>query len=497
MFNLARQPSRTFCSHISPVRRSRHHTRKLAEKLGLIKSHDSAVNNNASNSTTQQKSPHHSFIRTNSGKQVFPNTPQEELYTNSFPYAGDRTHGRERDFSNMVLSLASMGNFSAQKLHSTTSTMYRPVAGGPLFISGGSTSSSARAFSTSSKDMPEKPENSNEKPQKKKSSKKNKKSESSGFDLSSYARVSTGLLGMVLTVPLLFPRVMSADDENTNLSDSGTNSDTINAQIEDKSLSRGERLLLKRLNSTGRVREETAGEAAARRYSRAGNTSNKTVMNEMPRIVPITDRNVPAIPDFNDDAVHRVDKRDVENLYVNCEYDYHVKDPTVEDLSTLVILSEQERKVWPWVWAGPNDYQSHHVICLDADSLFFPINNPGKKSFKKIRDGQDREELLQDFLEVREKQQGALKRLIENYNACDARGTSNFLVVFTGDCDKRKGCLRDGTASFELPQEWKDFFEKNQMGMIWSDVKLLDHSNKIMMLQDERIIVYDSLHLMY
>lgn len=133
----------------------------------------------------------------------------------------------------------------------------------------------------------------------------------------------------------------------------------------------------------------------------------------------------------DDDSVYGQDPKD---------FDYYVHSPKTDDLPTLLSKFEVEGlDVWPWVWLHANENGPHHV--------FVGVNDQVLKRLMELR---------------RESPQNNLLLVVQNEN----------------DVSDHSKILAD-----------------SHCGVIVGTVELLHPKKKIIMLSDERIIVFDTLNM--
>ena len=137
------------------------------------------------------------------------------------------------------------------------------------------------------------------------------------------------------------------------------------------------------------------------------------------------------------------------------DFDYYVKNPTVDDLPVLLHkFDEENQEVWPWIWTHPNGNGPHHVFVVTAES-----------SGQSIQ-----EKLIQRIVELR-------KESPQN----------NILIVISNPDD---AILRQAAKEAGL----EDAIDYSHCGVVTNvDVQLLNSHHKILMLDDERVIAYDHL----
>lgn len=269
----------------------------------------------------------------------------------------------------------------------------------------------------------------------------------------------------------------------------------------------------------------------------------KLVLNEEPSITPQSynrthgDKAIKFIDAneiefaINDDVDEKSSVINTLNAASPDEYGYYVAEPQLEDLKMLVELHDQNVKVFPRVYEteqiNTKVEKNTHVICVDADSLFFPFEendprfskvSPGKKFVTRklgldinvatinedlsVDGAEKRDKIVTRFVERREQQQHTLKQLFDTYTVGES--STQFLVIFTGNCHYRRSAAKENvdvakenkeSEKFSLPTEWELFFKQNNADLLCADVKLLDQKHKIMLLEDQQIVCYDSLHL--
>ena len=121
------------------------------------------------------------------------------------------------------------------------------------------------------------------------------------------------------------------------------------------------------------------------------------------------------------------------------EYDMYIDNPRRDDLIKLYTAHQNGQEVWPWIWTQPNSNGPHHVF-------FGPMSIEVLKQIKK------------------------LKQTIPN---------CNLLVITTNESLK------------SLPEGEQSLYRYECGLVIDTPVTLLDSENKILMLEDERVINYN------
>ena len=124
------------------------------------------------------------------------------------------------------------------------------------------------------------------------------------------------------------------------------------------------------------------------------------------------------------------------------DFDMYIDNPTRDDLIKLYKAHQNGNEVWPWIWTQPNSNGPHHVF-------IGPISIEDLKQIKK------------------------LKETIPN---------CNLLVITTEESLK------------SLPEGEQSLYRYECGLVIDTPVKLLDSENKILMLEDERVINYTMLY---
>lgn len=127
-----------------------------------------------------------------------------------------------------------------------------------------------------------------------------------------------------------------------------------------------------------------------------------------------------------------------------CDFDVYLETPTADDLPTLLREFQAGKEVWPWIWTQPNVDGPHDVYVLpehamdESSSLTaiqtFRINNPGR----------------------------------------------NVMLV-----------IPDPAVLDSVPKELLD-----HCGVVQSNIALLNHRHKILMLEDERVVCFDRLTIL-
>ncbi len=128
------------------------------------------------------------------------------------------------------------------------------------------------------------------------------------------------------------------------------------------------------------------------------------------------------------------------------DFDFYVSKPSVKDLPILLHKFDVEGlEVWPWIWTHPNNDGPHHVfVGISEDSL------------------------------------DEIQRLRNESNQ------NNILVIASEDELKEVALKRNDP----------DIYERCQCGLVIdSQLELLNHEAKILMLDDERVIAFDRLIL--
>ena len=124
------------------------------------------------------------------------------------------------------------------------------------------------------------------------------------------------------------------------------------------------------------------------------------------------------------------------------DFDMYIDNPTRSDLIKLYTAHQKGYEVWPWIWTQPNSNGPHHVFVG-------PISTDDLKQIKKLKD------------------------TIPN---------CNLLVITTEESLK------------SLPEGEESLYQYECGLIIDTPVKLLDSENKILMLEDERVINYTKLY---
>jgi len=124
------------------------------------------------------------------------------------------------------------------------------------------------------------------------------------------------------------------------------------------------------------------------------------------------------------------------------DFDMYIDNPTRDDLIKLYTAHQRGKEVWPWIWTQPNTNGPHHVFVG-------PISIEHLKQIK------------------------ALKDTIPN---------CNLLVITTEESLK------------SLPEGEESLYQYECGLVIDTPVKLLDSENKILMLEDERVVNYTKLY---
>lgn len=128
------------------------------------------------------------------------------------------------------------------------------------------------------------------------------------------------------------------------------------------------------------------------------------------------------------------------------DFDYYVKNPTAEDLPTLLHKFDVEgQEVWPWIWTHPNADGPHHV--------FLGVNGHVIERIQELR---------------KESPQNNILIIVPNEESLHAAAkASNVSTNVYAEC---------------------------QCGIVTNaKLQLLNSSAKILMLDDERVIAFDYL----
>ena len=124
------------------------------------------------------------------------------------------------------------------------------------------------------------------------------------------------------------------------------------------------------------------------------------------------------------------------------DYDMYIDNPTSSDLIKLYKAHQNGNEVWPWIWTQTNTNGPHHVFVG-------PISIEDLKQIKKLKD------------------------TIPN---------CNLLVITTNESLQ------------SLPEGEESLYQYECGLVIDTPVTLLDSENKILMLEDERVINYTKLY---
>jgi len=124
------------------------------------------------------------------------------------------------------------------------------------------------------------------------------------------------------------------------------------------------------------------------------------------------------------------------------DFDMYIDNPTRSDLIKLYKAHQNGQNVWPWIWTQPNTNGPHHVFVG-------PISIENLKQIKKLKD------------------------TIPN---------CNLLVITTEESLQ------------SLPEGEESLYQYECGLVIDTPVTLLDSENKILMLEDERVINYTKLY---
>mmetsp|Transcript_61942 Transcript_61942/g.151358 ORF Transcript_61942/g.151358 Transcript_61942/m.151358 type:complete len:211 (-) Transcript_61942:866-1498(-) len=129
------------------------------------------------------------------------------------------------------------------------------------------------------------------------------------------------------------------------------------------------------------------------------------------------------------------------------DFDYYVKNPTVDDLPILLQKFDEEGlDVWPWIWTHPNENGPHHVF----------VGMTGE----------------------------SVKRIVELRRASSPQ--NNILVVASTETLEE--------AAHEAGYDSTDIYNDCNCGIVTdSELELLHVKSKILMLDDERVIAFDYL----
>mmetsp|Transcript_27099 Transcript_27099/g.65769 ORF Transcript_27099/g.65769 Transcript_27099/m.65769 type:complete len:179 (-) Transcript_27099:246-782(-) len=128
------------------------------------------------------------------------------------------------------------------------------------------------------------------------------------------------------------------------------------------------------------------------------------------------------------------------------EFDYYVKNPTVEDLPVLLRKFDDENQdVWPWIWTHPNRDNGPHYVFIGMNA----------KTIGRIQE---------------------IRRQSLNHN---------LLVIASQEVLEE--AAREAGVSF-------DVYHDCHCGMVTdAELQLLHVKSKILMLDDERVIAFDYL----
>mmetsp|Transcript_13077 Transcript_13077/g.15943 ORF Transcript_13077/g.15943 Transcript_13077/m.15943 type:complete len:180 (+) Transcript_13077:547-1086(+) len=128
------------------------------------------------------------------------------------------------------------------------------------------------------------------------------------------------------------------------------------------------------------------------------------------------------------------------------DFDLYISKPTIKDLPILLRKFDKEGlEVWPWIWTHPNNDGPHFVFV-----------------------GVNEESLLQ------------IQRLRDESNQ------NNILIIASEENLKRVAMARNDP----------DIYERCQCGLVVDrKVELLNHEDKILMLDDQRVVAFDCLTL--
>ena len=122
-------------------------------------------------------------------------------------------------------------------------------------------------------------------------------------------------------------------------------------------------------------------------------------------------------------------------------FDVYIENPTKEDLKGLLQQFEEGKEVWPWIWTWRNANGPHYVF-VGTDSC----------SDEKIK------------------------------QLANASVRNNILVI----TDNKSRLLHSD----------REFYYKHRCGLIENvSIAEMDTEEKIIMLDDERVIVFDELHI--
>lgn len=122
-------------------------------------------------------------------------------------------------------------------------------------------------------------------------------------------------------------------------------------------------------------------------------------------------------------------------------FDVYIENPTKEDLKGLLQQFEEGKEVWPWIWTWRNANGPHYVF-VGTDSC----------SDEKIK------------------------------QLANASVRNNILVI----TDNKSRLLNSD----------REFYYKHRCGLIENvSIAEMDVEEKIIMLDDERVIVFDELHI--
>jgi hypothetical protein len=131
------------------------------------------------------------------------------------------------------------------------------------------------------------------------------------------------------------------------------------------------------------------------------------------------------------------------------DFDYYVKHPTVDDLPILLKKFDDDGlEVWPWIWTHPNEDGPHYVFLGEtiSSSVVLRIQELRKQSPQ-----------------------------------------NNILIVISDDESALHRAAKEAGAE-------TDIFDKCHCGIVTGvNLELLHVRNKILMLDDERVIAFDYL----
>lgn len=131
------------------------------------------------------------------------------------------------------------------------------------------------------------------------------------------------------------------------------------------------------------------------------------------------------------------------------DFDYYIQKPTADDLPTLLHKFDDDGlEVWPWIWTHPNDNGPHYVFI-------------GKTVTSTI---------VQRIQEIREESP-----------------QNNILIIISDDESTLQQAAKEAGAD-------ESVFDRCHCGIVTgANLELLNIKNKILMLDDERVITFDYL----